>query len=185
MASAGIAGCIVTLLIAWSVWPANIVTAARAASTTANTTANISGGRWQAFENKSDCSVWNPAPKPNTVASWTGSCADGKANGLGRLVWTYVEAGAVRTQIYEGDMRAGMLHGRGAYVGPGGERYDGDWVNSKSTGQGILVLPNGDRYERDFVNANRTGRGVYQWSNGNHYEGDLLDNKMHGQGIFT
>jgi hypothetical protein len=57
-------------------------------------------------------------------------------------------------------MRAGLAHGHGIYVWPGGHRYEGD--------------------RRD---GDRDGRGVYVWANGDRYEGPFGDGVMHGTGI--
>jgi len=33
------------------------------------------------------CSVWTPSAEEGEIVSWSGACADGKAEGQGVLVW--------------------------------------------------------------------------------------------------
>ncbi len=47
--------------------------------------------RWQKLENNPACVVWNPYPQEQETVTWSGACANGKAQGRGTLVWRYVE----------------------------------------------------------------------------------------------
>ena len=78
--------------------------------------------RWQTLKNNPQCAVWNGSPLPEELATWTGPCVDGKAHGSGALVWSYIRDGAVGESRYEGNMRNGQLHGRGAYTWYDGAR---------------------------------------------------------------
>ena len=73
-------------------------------------------GRWQQVENKSNCAVWNAFPKPNETGTWSGACANGKAQGRGTQVWRYLEDEEWKESKYTGEMKNGKEHGRGVYV---------------------------------------------------------------------
>lgn len=46
----------------------------------------LAEGRWRQIENKAICAVWHGNPQPNEKMTWTGGCANGKAEGRGRQV---------------------------------------------------------------------------------------------------
>ncbi len=101
------------------------------------------------------CQVHNESPVPGESATWSGQCVDGKAAGVGRLVWL----GSYGTHVFEGPMRDGKRHGPGTYT----------WAE-------------GDRYEGSFRDDKRQGQGTYTWADGSRYEGAWRDGKPHGWG---
>jgi hypothetical protein len=106
------------------------------------------------------------------------------ATGAGKLVWSFLNEGAWKTSIYEGNIRDGRLQGRGVYKWSDGDRYEGDVRDEKLHGRGIYVWANGNRYDGDYRDGKRTGRGVYMWANGSRYEGNYRDNLPHGFGDY-
>ena len=66
------------------------------------------GPNWIVAKNQ-PCQVHNPYPVAGEAVTWSGSCADGKASGEGRLVWQNSNG----THVYEGWMRDGKKHGWG------------------------------------------------------------------------
>lgn len=49
--------------------------------------------------------------------------------------------------IYIGQYRNGLRHGKGVYVFKNGAQYNGDWRHGQKYGQGIFWYPDGTRYE--------------------------------------
>ncbi|CAF4445802.1 unnamed protein product, partial [Didymodactylos carnosus] len=86
---------------------------------------------------------------------------------------------------YEGELRDGMLNGRGVWTLPNGERYEGEFKDDKRHGRGVYTWPSGRRYEGEFKDDKRHGRGVYTWPSGRRYEGEFKDDKRHGRGVYT
>ncbi len=169
-------------------------------------------GRWRELENNPACVVWKPYPVEEEKVTWSGACANGKAQGRGTQVWRYVEDGEwkeIRYEgdfkdgkrdgrgkftneygVYEGDFKDDKFNGRGVFVGADGNRYEGDWKDGKEHGRGVWGGANGDRYEGDFKDGKKHGRGVYVWGPnsgpaGDRYEGDYKDGEMHGRGVYV
>ena len=119
---------------------------------------------------------------------YTGDVADGKCEGMGRLVWG---SGAEwKGDIYEGGFRDNELNGRGKYVWSNGDTYEGEIVDGKCSGYGKYTWGRntpweGDVYEGHWRDGKRTGRGKYTWANGDIYEGDFVDDKRTGVGTYT
>ncbi len=122
-------------------------------------------GRWQQFENNPSCSVWNPYPQPNETVTWSGACANGKAQGRGTEVWRALEDGEWKESKYTGEMKDSKQHGRGVSVGANGTRYEGEWKNGKWHGRGVLVTASGDKFEGEWKDYKLHGRGVYVGAN--------------------
>src|SRR5687768_16998262 len=115
---------------------------------------------------ESGCRLWNADAEARVT--WDGGCRDGFGDGEGTLVRLY--ANGVR-ETYVGTLRAGRMHGRGAFTLASGQRYEGDFVNDKATGRGVYTWPNGSRYEGDFVDGVSHGRGVRSWGAGTPFAG--------------
>ena len=142
-------------------------------------------GRWQPLENNPSCSVWQAYPGTNDKVTWSGACANGKAQGRGTEVWRYLEDEEWKEYKYTGEMKDGKKHGRGVWVAASGDRYKGDWKNGMQYGRGVLVAANGNRYEGDFREGKEHGRGVWLGPDGDRYEGDWKDGVPHGRGVFV
>ena len=146
-------------------------------------------GRWQKLENNPGCVVWNPYPVEEEKVTWSGACANSKAQGRGTEVWRYVEDGEWKEARYEGGMKDGKRDGRGKFTDEYGV-YEGDFKDDEFNGHGVFVGANGGRYEGDWKDGLEHGRGVYVWgpnseSAGDRYEGDYKDGKMHGRGVYV
>lgn len=105
--------------------------------------------------------------------------------GVQMYSWGEVHEGKWRKDVYEGDFRNGVKHGKGTYTFGDGRKYVGDYKDGKEDGQGTITLPNGDKYVGDFVEGNSCGKGVFTWANGDKYVGDFVDDKRHGNGTYT
>lgn len=136
---------------------------------------------WIADRN-TNCRVWDPEPEAGESVSWSGACANGKAQGRGVLQW-YL-AGKPIGGRYEGEYRDGVINGRGVYTFASGNRYDGEWRDGKRTGRGIFTWTNGNRFEGEWLDGKRSGRGVYTFD-GKRYEGGYRNDRPNGSGTYT
>lgn len=128
------------------------------------------------------CRVWNPEPRPSESVVWTGSCANGFAQGHGTLIWLQEQRA---TDRFVGEYRDGRRTGRGVYTWSDGERYEGDYRDDKRTGRGVYTWPNGDRYDGGFRDSHFHGRGAMAWADGSRYEGEWQESRAHGNGTKT
>ena len=85
---------------------------------------------------------------------------------------------------YEGEIKNGILEGKGIYYLNNGDRYEGDFKNNKIEGKGIFYYNDGDRYEGDFKNDKKEGKGIYYFHCGDRYEGDYKNDLKEGKGIY-
>jgi hypothetical protein len=116
--------------------------------------------------------------RARTVATWTGPCADGRAQGQGVLEWFRDGALTVR---YEGEMSGGRIDGRGALQEPYGIRYDGLWKDGDLQ-QGTAIYPDGRRYEGQWYKGRWT-RGVLTAPGGRRLEGRWSGSGLIGKGV--
>ncbi len=110
-------------------------------------------------DGRSGCKIWLWHGGKNKRVTWSGPCLKGKAHGPGQLVIDYEDSGAKQTDVFEGDLHEGRMHGTGHYR----------WGN-------------GDQYQGEFHRGRRTGWGIYTWANGKTLEGNWKDDTPHGQG---
>ncbi len=135
-------------------------------------------GRWKQLENNPSCRVWIPRSLFSilydydlAVITWSGACANGKAQGHGTSVWRVVDrlfSEKWKEHKYTGEMKGGKAQGRGVFVWPHDDRY------SRS-----------DKYEGEFKDGAPRGYGVKVWASGNKYKGDFKDGKPHGYGVMV
>ena len=115
---------------------------ATSAQTLQDSAPDLSGPIWLTAQNQ-PCKVWNPAPKAGETLTWSGDCVDGKASGIGRLVWQ----GSYGRDVFEGEYRDGKEHGQGTLTWHNGDRYEGGWRNGKPHGYGVQTYADGDVYK--------------------------------------
>ena len=178
--------------------------------------------RWAQIENQPDCLIadvlfaYSVRPSdetlvssPNFKVNWSGRCADGKAEGHGKLVIKYRAHKNWIETVYEGDMRNGLKHGKGAdtwpsgdkyvgdfsngtwtghgtFIGHGGDRYSGEWTRFAQHGPGKATYPDGNELDGIWVHGNFShGRALMIWPNGDQYAGGYADGHMEGGGTYT
>lgn len=110
-----------------------------------------------------------------TAATWSGSAADGKAEGKGTLVATVGAGKSSQTLHIQGEMLAGLLHGKAMVKWPDGDVFEGTFVNGTAEGKGVLRYASrgGRVYEGEYKNNLAEGFGVYKEANGKViYEGE-------------
>ena len=84
-------------------------------------------GAWLA-DAKSGCQVWDPNPQLEESVAWSGSCANGRAEGSGTVKWL---KGDVSIETDRGEWRDGRQAGKGIQTWPTG-RYDGEPVRRRA-----------------------------------------------------
>jgi hypothetical protein len=96
-------------------------------------------GAWVA-DAKSGCQVWNPNPQLEESVAWSGSCANGRAEGHGVARWS---KDGNPTETDEGEWLDGRQAGKGTQTWSSGryegELSDGDFRNGKPNGVGTLT----------------------------------------------
>lgn len=110
-------------------------------------------GEWVA--DKLGCQIWNPNPQLEESVTWSGSCANGRAQGPGTVQWLKGDA-AVETD--QGEWRDGRQANNGIQTWSSG-RYEGELADSEPNGHGVLTLQK-LRYEGEFRNGKPNGLGT-------------------------
>ena len=111
-------------------------------------------GAW-VVDAKSRCQAWNPNRQLEDSVAWSGSCANGRAEGHGTAQWS--KDGSL-SETDEGEWRNGRQAGKGTQTWSSG-RYEGELSDGEPNGHGILTLQK-LRYEGDFRNGKPNGIGT-------------------------
>ena len=127
--------------------------ATAAAVAAAMTAAPAGAGAW-VTDNKSGCQVWNPNPQLEETVAWSGSCANGRAEGHGTVQWSKDDR---PSETDEGEWHDGRQVAGTQYWTTG--RYDGDLSDGEPNGHGVLSLQK-LRYEGAFRNGKPNGAGT-------------------------
>lgn len=125
------------------------------------------------------CRVVNKTGKGGAKATWNGPCRDGLADGRGILEWHDRKKKLVAH--YEGNLKAGLMHGDGYLRLDDGTQYEGGFAEGRYHGKGTLVNMYG-RYDGDFADGKRSGSGKMVFTMGGRYNGQWRDGEFHGTG---
>ena len=117
-------------------------------------TAPALAGEWIS-DPHSLCQVWDPNPQIDESVAWSGSCANGRAEGPGTVQWM---KGGTAIETDGGVWRDGRQTGKGVQTWPAG-RYEGDLADGEPNGRGMLTMPN-LRYEGQFSGGKPDGVGT-------------------------
>lgn len=151
------------------------------------------------------CQVWAPGSVAGDVITWTGDCVDGKAAGEGFAAWFsdgqlkarfegIMEGGKVDGygklvfgmadgfEHYEGEFKAGDLHGQGTYIDAAGNLYQGDFAADEPDGFGIFEGADGTYYQGEFKAGLPDGQGTLLEPDGTQYEGQFAGGVRSGEG---
>jgi hypothetical protein len=138
--------------------------------------ADSSNGQWL---KDGECSLFSADAHPGDTVSWTGSCVDGYAEGLGTATFTHdSQAQSFTAAFTRGVIPDGHVISRWGQ----GWSYDGDTVGGRFNGPGILITDTSDRFEGQWADGKMTGFGVLHRANGERYAGDWKDDKPNGNG---
>jgi hypothetical protein len=111
-------------------------------------------GAWTT-DARSGCQVWDPNPQIEESVVWSGSCANGRAQGPGTVQWL---KGASAIETDRGEWRDGRQMGKGVQTWSTG-RYEGELADGEPNGRGVLTMPN-LRYEGQFSGGKPNGVGT-------------------------
>ena len=121
------------------------------------------------------CKIANPNPKPNETVAWSGPCPNGVAEGMGVLQFSMDGKAGSR---YEGEVKQGVISGRGKLSTPDGAIYDGDWVDGKPDGYGKYNAPDGSSFVGGWTAGKQDGPGTYRDVTGAVLTGDWKNGKF-------
>lgn len=118
------------------------------------TAATAHAGEW-ITDPHSLCQVWDPNPQIDESVAWSGSCANGRAEGPGTVQW---QKGGHTIETDKGEWRDGRQTRKGVQTWSTG-RYEGELADGEPNGQGVLTMPN-LRYEGQFRDGKPNGVGT-------------------------
>jgi hypothetical protein len=141
------------------------------------------------------CALFSADAHPGDSVSWTGSCVDGYAEGLGTATFTHdgqaqsftatfvhglIPDGHVisrwgRGWSYDGETVGGRFNGAGILTTDASDRFDGQWSDGKMTGFGVLLRANGERYAGDWKDSKPSGYGELRRADGSLLSGIFVD----------
>ncbi|KAF2574911.1 hypothetical protein F2Q70_00001720 [Brassica cretica] len=84
--------------------------------------------------------------------------------------------------VYSGQLRGTLPHGKGKYAWSDGIIYEGDWEEGKISGKGKITWLSGAKYEGDFSGGYLHGFGTMTSPDGSVYSGSWRMNVRHGLG---
>ena len=123
------------------------------------------------------CKIANPTPKPKETVTWSGRCAGGFAEGKGVLQFRLDGKPGAR---YEGDLKKGVMEGRGELRTTDGAVYDGDWVAGKPDGYGQYTAPDGSTFVGGWTAGKQHGPGTLRSKDGTGVAGRWKDGQYVG-----
>ncbi|MDO4879694.1 MAG: hypothetical protein Q3983_00250 [Capnocytophaga sp.] len=85
---------------------------------------------------------------------------------------------------YIGEVKDGLMHGKGKYNIKDGTIYEGIYETGLPV-KGKLKYSNGNYYEGEWTDGKRTGIGYFRWGNGDYYEGSFKEGTRFGFGKYT
>lgn len=86
--------------------------------------------------------------------------------------------------IYDGEWKKGLMHGKGRMTFNNGSVYEGEWEYNLMHGKGVCAYENGDIYEGEFKNSTKYGKGVYTYTDGGVHDGEYVNELKHGKGVY-
>ena len=107
---------------------------------------------------------------------YEGDIKDGLLNGKGVLHYR-------NGFRIEGEFKDGLLNGTGVFLDSNGYRYEGDFKDGRFNGNGVCVYANEDRYEGEWKNGSHNGEGHFLSRTGTKYDGQFKDGHLTGTGV--
>ena len=103
--------------------------------------------------------------------------------------------------VYDGEWKDGMRHGKGRMTYSDGDIYDGEWMEDKGHGQCTYIRHDGHKYVGGWGENGSCGQGtrsgiwdgsnliqgsgVLRYDDGSWYDGEIRSNLRHGKGVYT
>jgi len=166
-----------------------------ASATDSSGNSDTNSGQWL---KDGACSLFSADAVPGDTVSWTGTCVDGYAEGLGTATFTHegqtqsftanfvhgvIPDGHVITRwgqgwSYDGETIGGRFNGPGILTTDRSDRFDGSWNDGKMNGFGVLLRANGERYAGDWKDDKPNGNGEFRHADGSLLSGEFVDGKL-------
>jgi hypothetical protein len=157
--------------------------------------AETSSGQWL---KDGACALFSADAHPGDTVSWTGSCVDGYAEGLGTATFAHdgqahsftanfvhgvIPDGHVISRwgqgwSYDGETMGGHFNGPGILTTDASDRFDGQWNDGKMNGFGVLLRANGERYAGDWKDDKPNGSGELRHADGSLLAGIFVDGRL-------
>lgn len=83
---------------------------------------------------------------------------------------------------YDGNWKAGKMHGRGVFMFDDEKTYDGDFANNRPNGQGNAEYIDGRHYDGEWKDGEYQGKGTYWTDDGLKFEGEYALGRRNGYG---
>lgn len=103
---------------------------------------------------------------------------------------TPIENKTIVKDVYSGEEKNGVPHGKGKMIYDNGDVYEGEWFDGKENGYGIRYAYFEDEgelhkeYEGEWKDNKREGLGISYYEDGNkEYEGSWKNDNINGHGI--
>ena len=116
------------------------------------------------------------AKKIRAFVGYRGEMRNGRAHGVGRMVWA-------DGSYYEGGWKEGVPDGWGEVVWPDGSYYAGEWARGERRGQGLHESARGDVYEGGWEYDRPHGEGTRTASDGSSSQGTWVGGKLDGRAV--
>lgn len=87
--------------------------------------------------------------------------------------------------LYVGEMKDGLFHGRGIYTTDSGDVYEGEFEEGSFQGEGTVAYADGTHYKGGIDTWMYSGKGELRDADGNVYEGLFEHGQYHGAGTLT
>ena len=84
--------------------------------------------------------------------------------------------------MYEGEIKNSLPHGKGYIYFSNKEIYKGDFVNGEMTGIGTFIYKDGSYYCGKIEKGSFNGEGSLKWNNETEYHGNFTDSTISGKG---
>ncbi|OMJ81233.1 hypothetical protein SteCoe_18350 [Stentor coeruleus] len=111
-------------------------------------------------------------------AYYHGDLKDGIMNGKGMLV-------NHNGNWYIGSFSNGKYHGYGEFfIKESNYKYEGDWEYGKQKGNGIEKWQDGATCKAEFIDGVKCGLGEFAWADGSRYKGEFHMNHIEGIGHY-
>ena len=130
------------------------------------------------IKDKKGCNIANPSPKAGETVEWSGACRQGYAEGKGILQFSLDGKPGTR---YEGELKGGVMSGRGQLRAADGSVYDGDWVDGKPDGYGKYTAANGDTFVGGWTAGKWDGPGTLTGKDGRRLSGTWRNGEYVGK----
>lgn len=109
-------------------------------------------GEWDISSNKPHGRGFLIGGSDSIVWKYVGYFKNGKQEGKGKLTF-------VSGNVYEGDFKDGLKHGKGVFIGKG-KKYEGEYVEGKKHGYGEYTDTDGSIYKGNYSKNNKSGKGM-------------------------